>query len=257
MDQENICQISPVFVFNSKLKGRKRGMNFIVNNLFCKRCNYVNNAFSQYVEHNTKRGDITALRKKIKVLIVDDKKLEAINTLITSNVYSIYYKNDIKYTVEAEPYDIVICDIRGVATEFHPDFQGLGFAEEVKKTYPTKLVFCYSAEDSAPSFLSKIKNIDDTISKFTNSDEWIKYLDAWIEEFCSIEHQWNSWERHIRTQFNLSEDDINVIKNNFIKAIKNGEIREFQDNLLKIIKDLKFVIDMCITIYKLYTIFNS
>lgn len=59
-------------------------------------------------------SNISSLRKKTKILLVDDES-DDIYQVLKERQYDVYYKNDMTYAIEAEPFEIVIMDIRGVA----------------------------------------------------------------------------------------------------------------------------------------------
>ena len=63
---------------------------------------------------------------------------------LESRKYDVYYKKDMSYAIEAEPFDIVIMDIKGVGSSRQSKSGGLSLACEVKGRYPLKKVGCCS-----------------------------------------------------------------------------------------------------------------
>lgn len=93
-------------------------------------------------------SNISSLRKKTKILLVDDES-DDIYQVLKERQYDVYYKNDMTYAIEAEPFEIVIMDIRGVAQRLQSSMEGFTLACDVKKKYPLKKVCCYSGTTNA------------------------------------------------------------------------------------------------------------
>ena len=89
------------------------------------------------------KNNISNIRKRIKILVVDDET-DDIYQVLKERQYEVYYKNDMNYAVEAEPFEIVVMDIKGVAKRLQSNMEGFALACEVKHKYPLKRVCCYS-----------------------------------------------------------------------------------------------------------------
>lgn len=89
------------------------------------------------------RKKLSNIRKRIKILVVDDESDDIYN-ILKERQYDVYYKNDMNYAVEAEPFEIIVMDIKGVAKRLQSSMEGFSLACEVKHKYPLKRVCCYS-----------------------------------------------------------------------------------------------------------------
>ena len=74
--------------------------------------------------------NINTLRSKVKILIVGDEEFVLIN-ILKERKYDIYWKKDITYAVEAEPFDIVVIDIIGIAKSLGSGMGGFAIAKEI------------------------------------------------------------------------------------------------------------------------------
>ncbi|MCS4570084.1 hypothetical protein FZ989_03615 [Clostridium perfringens] len=115
--------------------------------------------------------------------------------MLSTRGYQVFYKEDIAYPIETEPFDIIVLDIKGVATRFGSNNEGFGFAKEVKMLYPNKIVLCYSGT-SDTKIMDQIKEIDDFIYKDRDIDSWASKLDFYIKKYSDVEYQWSVIEKN-------------------------------------------------------------
>ncbi len=197
-------------------------------------------------------GNITNLRKNVKILIVDDEKFEIIDMLKTRE-YSVYYKTDIEYIIDAEPYDIVILDIKGVANTFGSTYQGLGYAIEVKKKYPHKIIACYSTI-ADPKYSQELDKIDGFINKDLDIDRWSDKIDDYIRKYASIDYHWDLIKKRL-SQINLDADTISRIERLFRDSFKNDEFDMLKNNLMENINNVKITLDILNILTKIICLF--
>lgn len=55
--------------------------------------------------------------------MVDDESDDIYN-ILKERQYDVYYKSDMNYAVEAEPFEIVVMDIKGVAKRLQSNMEG-------------------------------------------------------------------------------------------------------------------------------------
>lgn len=125
------------------------------------------------------------LRKKIPILAIDDQNFPPQNNLANSG-FKIETFSDIQRISDVEPYAIVLCDVNGVGANLSTDTQGAYVIEEIKKTYPDKVVIAYTAGSAMSKLVTSAKaNADRYIRKDASIEEWRDLLDQVIRDFCN------------------------------------------------------------------------
>lgn len=191
--------------------------------------------------------NIRTLRSKVKILIVDDEPFEIID-MLNERKYDIYYKKDITYAIEAEPFDIVIVDIRGIASALGSSMGGFTVAKEVKEHYPVKQVWCYSGSTIKSEVASRIKEIDGYISKDTDIDQWCEKLDNIIHKYCSEEYQVDILEKQLKA-CSVSEEDIKRVIKEYKSNLENKNFGSVIEMITTLVGDGKSVVDFVKLIY--------
>lgn len=119
-------------------------------------------------------------RKNTKILVIDDQSFE-IKEFIKNHGYSIDLLPDISSVEMTESYPLILCDIRGVGLMLNPKLQGIHLINEIKKTYPSKIVIAYTAGTDS-SMQDKLIQPDGFLLKTADLAEWIELLDSKIKE---------------------------------------------------------------------------
>lgn len=196
---------------------------------------------------------ISELRKKIKILIVDDEEYD-IFELLSTRGYQVYYKSDITYPIETEPFDLIVLDIKGVATKFGSTYGGFGFAKEVKMLYPNKIVICYSGT-SDTKIMDKLNEIDDFIYKDTDIDNWANKLDSYIKKYSDINYQWSIIEKKL-SEKKIDEKEIDELKECYIESLQTESFNNFKNKFNISVNDVKLYIEIIGSIFSLIKIFS-
>lgn len=190
--------------------------------------------------------NITNIRSKVKILMVDDEEFGALNPLIQRK-YDIYYKKDMSYAIEAEPFDIVILDIKGIASSLGSNMEGFSLAKEVKKAYPNKKVLCYSSsvkKEIAPELLL----IDGFILKDTEIDQLANKLDELIKEYISIDYQWSVLKKRLQDN-KIEESDIEEIHKEFIASFRDNRFSSLDNILIDKLENIQLLLNILQSIY--------
>lgn len=190
-----------------------------------------------------KENNIEFLKSKIKILVVDDEDDDIFNAL-SSRKYDVYYKKDMSYAIEAEPFDIILMDIRGVGSNRQSKSEGLSLACEVKSRYPLKKVGCCSG-----SVLSAItdklndKKIDFFFRKDMNKDNMCNKIDELIKEYIDINEQWDVLSKELRKN-GINTETIAVLKEQYMKGFKSGDFSELMETAFIVLKNVKSIIEL-------------
>lgn len=189
---------------------------------------------------------IANLRSKIKVLIVDDQEFLLVSAL-NQRKYDIYYKKDMNYAIEAEPFDIVILDIKGIAGNLGSNMEGFSLAKEVKKIYPNKKVLCYSSSVRT-EIASELEQIDGFIHKDIEIDQWANKLDKLIEEYISFEYQWGVLEKRLKEN-KIQDSDIQDIYKVFKESFDNNSFESLDQLLIDKLDNVQLLFKVMESIY--------
>ena len=181
-------------------------------------------------------NSISELRKRVRILVVDDTDDELYEVL-KERQYNVYYKSDMTYAIETEPFDIIMLDIRGVASRLKSSMEGFALACEVKGAYPLKKVCCYSA--SVYKEVSEMlvdKKIDAYFQKDMEVDKIAEKVDGLITEYVDYEKQWDAIYCELRKN-KVSDREINDIREAYLDTFKKGDVAKFSNISTEVIKN--------------------
>lgn len=195
--------------------------------------------------------DIPNLRNKIKILMVDDEDYEIVDLLIARG-YHIYYKKDIEYVEETEPFDIIIFDIKGVGKRLGSPMQGFTFAKEVKLIYQHKLVYCYSGTITK-NISEQLNLIDGFIKKDTDIDKWVEKLDSFLQLYADVNYHWNIIKKQL-DDLKIDINDISDMEKIYKESYQKDEFDNLKISFMSKIQDIKVylgVLQSLVTLIKL------
>lgn len=182
------------------------------------------------------KHNITTLRKRTKILLVDDDSDE-IYQVLKERQYDIYFKSDMTYAIETEPFEIVIMDIRGVARRLQSSMEGFALACEVKMKYPLKRVCCYSGS-IYPEISEQLaeKRIDAFWVKDTEIDKICEKIDKMIIDYADYNKQWEILQ-HEMIKNQVGESDIQQIREAYFNGFKKGNIIDLNTVIMETLKN--------------------
>lgn len=200
-----------------------------------------------------KEKSIDQLRDRIKILLVDDERYDIIE-ILRNRGYRIYYKEDITYTIETEPFDLILLDINGIADKFASTKQGFGFALEVKKIYPQKIVVSFSGV-SDPKINEQLDKIDGYIAKDTDVDMWCIRLDNLIKRYCDPEYQWNAICSKLKDS-GVSKEVIEELKTVYMESLDSNSFDNIKNAFIENVNDSKLIFDVLGSVIALVKVFG-
>lgn len=159
------------------------------------------------------------LRPRIPILFIDDEGFVYKEDLRDEN-FNIFCSTKIEDFRAVASYPIVICDIKGVGTNFDKEREGLFVIRELKKLYPFKHYAVYSgANDYQINALDGLEGVF-RIKKDPDIDDWRSYLDEFIRRATDPKENW----KKIR-DFLLQKDvpllDVLRLESNFVDIYNN------------------------------------
>lgn len=170
------------------------------------------------------------LKKKIKVLIIDDKKNLLDKNLTNHGWSAIYIKDLDSFTqTELKNSDIVCIDINGVGSKLVQDEGGMGLVRPIKELYPSKKIILYSSEKAHNIFSESLDFIDRRLYK---TGEIYPFLSA-IKELAEEIYNWDACVGYIYEKFKPSFSN-NITFNEFKEQLENlGRAGVFNESQIK------------------------
>lgn len=196
-------------------------------------------------------NNIIKLRKKTKIIIVDDDELDIVENLVQRG-YDIYYKRDMNYSLEAEPFDIIIMDIQGIAKNLGSNMEGFALASDIKKRYPNKEVYCFSSTVKT-EIASNLHKIDGFIPKDYDIDKWGEQLDNIIRDYVDVNKQWKRLEEQLYSH-SIDEKTVQTIKKVYLESFKNKKFDKIDSVLMGMIEDTNLTLSILQSIFAIIKI---
>jgi len=170
---------------------------------------------------------IEQLRRNADILIIDDEEFTYLDAM-RKHKFSVEHKKDIESMNDLQPYDIVLCDIRGVGKFLDSEFEGAYLISQAKKIYPNKQIIAYTASNFDPTYNSYTSVADAYITKGTSIEDWISLLDDRLKACVDPIAQWNK----LRTDFletGMNTVDVAYIEQLYVDAVKKGDFDAFEN----------------------------
>ena len=196
------------------------------------------------------KNNITSLRKNTKILVVDDED-DDIYQVLKERQYDVYYKSDMTNPIEAEPFDIMMIDIKGVAKRIRSSMEGFALACEIKSKYPLKRVCCYSGsvhEEISEQLADK--KIDAFFIKDMDLDKICDKIDNMILDYVNIEKQWEVL-RDEMVKNRVSDPDIQKIRKIYFNSFSSGNFIELNDIIMTTLKNSTVMLNITSSILTL------
>ena len=125
------------------------------------------------------------LRRKIPIVAIDDQIFLPEKNLKNSG-FLIETLADIQRITDVEKYQIILCDVNGVGSALSESTQGAYVIEEIKSTYPDKVVIAYTAGSASSKLVSRARTAADRyIKKDASVEEWRDLLDEVVKSLCN------------------------------------------------------------------------
>lgn len=192
-------------------------------------------------------------KKNIRIAIVDDEGFD--DEILKSLGYlDIDIKVEYNKLSDFEGYDIIFCDINGIARDIDPVYQGAALAKMLKKTYPSKIVIIFSSKEQSLDFYKFSEYVDDIIPKNIKNSEIADIIDKNIEIINDPVERWKNYRSRISKQ-GTSPKTIALLEDCYVRGILKQEDTTHNMELIK--EEIKssivsFVIDCAIEVVKNY-----
>lgn len=173
-------------------------------------------------------SNIQDLRKKSRILVIDDEDFSPINNL-KSNGFKIEVQMDIDRISDVEDYNIILVDIMGVGIGIDPINQGAHLIHQMKKTFPEKFIIAYTGGANQDLTSIAAEYADKYLPKDTSVDRWCDVLDDACQ---TVSNPIKSWEkfRHRLLDKGISPINLAELEDTYVRSI-NGSPKDTKTNL--------------------------
>lgn len=175
------------------------------------------------LKDSLKRMNFDKVKNKsnVRIVFIDDEgyDIESIRKLGYVNVDKIFNFKDLK---QFELYDVVFCDINGVATDMDPEYQGATLASVIKETYPNKYVVIFSSKNQNIK-ITKFKNlVDDMIEKNSKPVDVAKIIDKFIMQNNDPVEFWYNLQNSMQKK-GISNKEISLLEHYYVYSLIDGK----------------------------------
>ena len=174
-----------------------------------------------------KEQSLTNLKKLTSILVVDDKEFSYLSAL-KKYEFNIVQKYDLTLLTDAEAFDVVLCDIRGVGKFLESPYDGANLIKELKLKYPSKTIIAYTANDYDAGFQEYLNYADKLIPKGSFAiEDWVSLLTQILKESADPVQQWKKTRKAL-SDAGVSTIDIAKYESQYVKAIKAGSFESIR-----------------------------
>ncbi len=167
-----------------------------------------------------KEKGLSNIKKATEILVIDDETFTYLENL-QKYEFRIQQKKDLDLLTDAEAFDIILCDIRGVGKILESEFEGARLIKELKLKYSNKIIIAYTANDYSPQFKKCLDFADGVIPKGAALDDWEELLNQTLMQCVNPVSIWEK-TRDALLRANVSTMDVAKYETLYVKAVKNG-----------------------------------
>lgn len=192
-------------------------------------------------------------KKKLKILFVDDEGFDT-EQLIRLGYLDVHKMYEYQKMIDFEPYDMIFCDINGIARDLDEVYQGAALAKLIKETYPDKIVVIFSAKQQYLSFNKFYNSVDDIILKNITTTELVERINHYIYKQTDPVEFWKMLRNQLLDQ-NTSSKVIAELEHFFVLSII--EDKDYTKNIQNVTADVDYnkianVVNVIINFIRLY-----
>jgi len=181
--------------------------------------------------------DLNEIRKRARILFIDDEDVPQIKILIAEG-FSIEHWKDIENNLnklESGDYDIIFLDIAGVGERYSRE-GAIGILKDIKKCNPAVIVIAFSGQKFDIEQTKFFKLADDVLKKDAGPLEIKTKIEEFLKEKFSVTFYWGKIKDFLKNQ-KISESKINKAEKVLYKSIAKRDHKFFNNWAKKIFTD--------------------
>jgi len=160
-------------------------------------------------------------KKNVRILFLDDEGFDD-EVLKSLGYLDIEVKEKYEKLSDFENFDIIFCDINGIAKEIDEVYQGAALAKLIKKTYPSKMVFIFSSKQRGLDFYKFANEVDGMIPKNLKNSELAEKIDEYINILNDPVESWKNLRKKLAEQ-GTSPKYITILEDYYVRGILKKE----------------------------------
>ncbi len=174
-----------------------------------------------------KEYTLEQLKRATDILVIDDDPFTYID-ILQANDFRIKQKTDIDAIGDVERFDIILCDVKGVGKFLCSKFEGAYLVQQIKETYPNKIVVIYTGNPYDASYQKYIQYADYTMEKGTPQEDWTALLTDILRKNANPVQQWKKTRSQL-LDAGVSIVDVAKYEDKYVSAIKSGNYKSLED----------------------------
>lgn len=183
--------------------------------------------------------DPDEIRKRIKIVVIDDDEASFPTQLLSTNGYTIEWWEKIDdrnlERLEKHHFDIIILDINDIADPSISSTDGIGVLERIKQVNPAQIVVAFSGQEFDIEKTHFFKMADDTLSKPVDFIKAKNLIDRIIDQKITLIYFWDSLSGFLQKE-GVKTKQVKRVEKELVGAIKNNRDVDYKligDKILK------------------------
>lgn len=170
-------------------------------------------------------------KKSISIVFVDDEGYD-IEPIVSLGYTDCHKMLEYKELRDFEKYDIIFCDINGIAVNLDPENQGAELAKQIKETYPEKMVVIFTSKSQKLNIIKYRDYVDEMIEKNSHPSDIVELINEYLSRKYNPIAYWENTKKQL-IKNNISSKEISLIEHYYVKSIinKNNYTHEILKNV--------------------------
>lgn len=208
------------------------------------------------MEHINITPDLSEIRKRARILFVDDEDVPQIK-ILKAEGFSVEHWKDINKNlgrIESGDFDIVFLDIAGVGERYSRE-GAIGILKDIKKCSPAVTVIAFSGQKFDIEQTRFFKLADDVLKKDAGPIEIKAKIEEFLKEKFSVTFYWGKIKDLLKSQ-GVRDSELGKAEAILYKGMTEKNNESFVDWAKKKIKDeaaINILTNLSLRLIEFYT----
>lgn len=158
------------------------------------------------------------LRKKYEIAVIDDERFEPSENL-RNRKFSIIELKDPNDIHAVKPYNIILCDIKGVGKCLGSELEGSQLIKNFRKFYPFKYIIAYTGQELDVRHNENLRFADRIVKKDIDIDKWEEIIDEAIEDIANPIKAWKKTRSYF-LEHDVKLDNLLWLEDAYVSSIQ-------------------------------------
>lgn len=184
--------------------------------------------------------DLDEIRKRARILFIDDEDVPQINVLKKEG-YAIDQWKDIENlkNIENGDYDIIFLDIGGVGEGYSRE-GAIGILKDIKKSNPSVVLIAFSGQKFAIEQTKFFQLADDVLNKDARAIEIKNRIEDFLKEKFSVVFYWTRI-KELLNNYGVVSSKISKVEYELYKSMTGKDHKSFVSWVKKSFKDAELI----------------